>query len=37
MPENMIIQPEFESTEEGEVKCHQRLGGLLRYYHRDAA
>jgi transposase InsO family protein len=21
----------------GEVRCHERLGGLLRYYHRDAA
>ena len=21
----------------GEVNCHEPLGGLLRYYHRDAA
>jgi putative transposase len=35
--ENIIIQPDFESAEEGEVNCHERLGGLLRYYYRDAA
>ena len=35
--ENKIIEPEFGSAEEGEVNCHERLGGLLRYYHRDAA
>ena len=23
--------------EEGEVNCRERLGGLLRYYYRDAA
>ena len=22
---------------EGPVQCHERLGGLLRYYHREAA
>ena len=33
--ENRIIEPEFGSTEEGEVKCRERLGGLLRYYYRD--
>ncbi len=22
---------------EGPVRCHERLGGLLRYYHREAA
>jgi len=25
------------SAEEGEVNCRERLGGLLRYYHREAA
>ncbi|MEE8410318.1 MAG: hypothetical protein V3T05_11975 [Myxococcota bacterium] len=25
------------ANEDGEVRCRQRLGGLLRYYHRDAA
>jgi hypothetical protein len=24
-------------VEEGEVNCRERLGGLLRYYYRDAA
>jgi hypothetical protein len=35
--ENTIIEPEFGSGEEGEVNCRERLGGLLRYYYRDAA
>jgi hypothetical protein len=35
--ENNIIEPEFGSTEEGEVNWRERLGGLLRYYYRDAA
>ena len=35
--ENKIIEPEFGSDVEGEVRCRGRLGGLLRYYHRDAA
>ena len=35
--ENNIIQPAFELAEIGEVNCRERLGGLLRYYYRDAA
>ena len=35
--ENTIIEPEFGSGEEGEVNCRERLGGLPRYYYRDAA
>ncbi len=35
--ENRIIEPEFGLTEEGEVNCREWLGGLLRYYYRDAA
>ena len=35
--ENRIIEPDFGSGGEGEVQCRQRLGGLLRYYYRDAA
>jgi putative transposase len=35
--ENRIIEPEFGSVEAGEVNCRERLGGLLRYYYRDAA
>ena len=34
---NEIIDPDFSSDGEGEVQCRQRLGGLLRYYCRDAA
>ena len=32
-----IIEPECGSAKEGEVGCRERLGGLLRYYHREAA
>ena len=35
--ENRIIEPEFGATDEGEVNCRERLGGLLRYYRREAA
>ena len=35
--DNKIIEPDFGSDREGEVNCHDRLGGLLRYYYRDAA
>ncbi len=36
--ENKIIQPEFPAfPETGPVRCRQRLGGLLRYYFREAA
>ena len=35
--ENKIVEPDFESSSEGAVQCRERLGGLLRYYHRDAA
>ncbi len=35
---NLLIEPEAEVGEtSGEVKCRERLGGLLRYYHREAA
>ncbi|MFT4550138.1 MAG: putative transposase [Verrucomicrobiales bacterium] len=34
---NKIIEPDFSSDGEGEVNCRERLGGLLRYYYRDAA
>ena len=37
----VACQPSMElsesGVEEGEVNCRERLGGLLRYYHRDAA
>ena len=36
--ENRILEPEFESwNRAGEVRCRKRLGGLLKYYYRDAA
>ncbi len=36
--ENKIIQPEFTPfPTEGAVRCRKRLGGLLRYYYREAA
>jgi hypothetical protein len=35
---NKIIRPEFvEFPSEGAIHCRQRLGGLLRYYYREAA
>jgi putative transposase len=35
--ENKLIEANFVPGETGELKCRQRLGGLLRYYHREAA
>ena len=36
--DNKIITPGDEvGRPDDEIKCHERLGGLLRYYHRDAA
>lgn len=36
--ENKIIQPEFNPLPtEGTITCRMRLGGLLRYYYREAA
>ena len=35
--DNVIIEPEAHIGEtDGEVQCRDRLGGLLRYYHRAA-
>ena len=35
---NQLIDPGKEvGQSQGEVKCRERLGGLLRYYYRDAA
>ncbi len=34
---NQLIQPgESVGKAEGEIRCYERLGGLLRYYHRAA-
>jgi len=36
--ENTIPFPdEFVGSSEGEIKCKERLGGLLKYYYRKAA
>jgi len=35
---NKLIDPDGEvGRSQGEVQCRERLGGLLRYYYRDAA
>jgi len=34
---NKIIEPDFSSDVKGELQRRERLGGLLRYYYRDAA
>jgi transposase InsO family protein len=35
---NKLIEPGEEVGQaDGEIECHERLGGLLRYYHRSAA
>jgi hypothetical protein len=35
---NMLIEPGQEvGRTDGDVQCRERLGGLLRYYYRDAA
>ena len=31
------IEPDSPPTKDGEVKCHKRLGGLLKSYYREAA
>ena len=36
--ENKVIDPaEDVGPIAGEIKCRDRLGGMLRYYYRDAA
>ena len=36
--DNKIIEPKEEVGQgHGEIECRERLGGLLRYYHRKAA
>ncbi|MEO1835407.1 MAG: hypothetical protein ABGZ49_07915 [Akkermansiaceae bacterium] len=33
-----IIDPGVEvGRETGEIRCRERLGGMLRHYHREAA
>ena len=37
--ENVILFPSLEerSSNEGPIRCRERLGGLLKYYYREAA
>ena len=36
--DNQLIEPGDETERiAGKIECRERLGGLLRYYHRDAA
>ena len=36
--ENLLIDPDGEvGNTTGIIECRERLGGLLRYYHRRAA
>jgi transposase InsO family protein len=36
--QNRLIQPGIEAEKSnGEIECRTRLGGMLRYYHREAA
>ena len=35
---NAIIEPNDEVGQaHGEIECHQRLGGMLKYYYRNTA
>ena len=36
--DNLLLFPRRDhSHDEGEVTCQERLGGLLKFYHRKAA
>jgi hypothetical protein len=32
---NALLEPDLRAT--GAIVCRERLGGMLRYYHREAA
>jgi len=35
---NRLIEPDFRAGENaGDIQCRERIGGLLKYYYRDAA
>ncbi len=35
---NRLIEPDFRVDENtGDIQCRERIGGLLKYYYRDAA
>jgi transposase InsO family protein len=33
----LLSAPDQDSARQGSIQCRQRLGGLLKYYARDAA
>jgi hypothetical protein len=33
----LLSSPDQDSARQGSIQCRQRLGGLLKYYARDAA
>ena len=35
--DNLLLFPTDEIPSEGVVRCRERLGGLLKFYHRAAA
>ncbi len=37
MGNQLLAEPEARKNDDGEVSCRERLGGLLRYYYRQAA
>ena len=34
---NVLLFPRGPNIRDGPVQCRERLGGLLRFYHREAA
>lgn len=34
---NKVLRPDFTSTDKGEIKREQRLGGIISWYYREAA
>jgi hypothetical protein len=35
--DNALIAPKATSLRQGHVRCRERLGGVLKFYHREAA
>ena len=33
----LLSQPPVNSNADGSIQCRERLGGILKYYYRDAA
>ena len=34
---NLVLDVDFNPTAEGNVKCKEQLGGIIRSYYREAA